>query len=67
FGMWGVLVIIFLSSIMGTLIGLSVIILRRKDSGYAIAFGPFLSLSAVLYLFGDNLLLLGGINIWIPG
>ena len=63
FGMWGVLIIIFLSSILGTLIGLSVIILRRKDPGYAIAYGPFLSLSAVLYLLGDGLFLLAGINI----
>ena len=67
FGMWGVLVIIFLSSLLGTLIGLSVIILRRKDPGYAIAYGPFLSLSAVLYLLGGNLLGLGGINIWLTG
>jgi len=67
FGMWGVLIIIFLSSILGTLIGLSVIILRRKDPGYAIAYGPFLSLSAVLYLLGDGLFLLAGINIGSPG
>lgn len=67
FGMWGVLVIIFLSSVLGTLIGLSVIILRRKGSGYAIPYGPFLSLSAVLYLLGDNLLLTAGINIWPLG
>ena len=67
FGMWGVLVIIFLSSLLGTLIGLSVIILRRKDPGYAIAYGPFLSLSAVLYLLGGNLLGLGGINMWLTG
>ncbi len=63
FGMWGVLVIIFLSSILGTLIGLSVIILRKKDPGHAIAYGPFLSLSAVLYLLGADLFLLAGINI----
>ena len=63
FGMWGVLIIIFLSSILGTLIGLSVIMLRRKDPGHAIAYGPFLSSSAVLYLLGDKLFLLFGINI----
>ena len=66
FGMWGVLVIIFLSSILGTLVGLSVIILRRKDPGHAIAYGPFLSLSAVLYLLGDDLFLLAGINLGPP-
>ena len=63
FGMWGVLIIIFLSSILGTLIGLSVIMLRRKDPGHAIAYGPFLSFSAVLYLLGGKLFLLLGINI----
>ena len=67
FGMWGVLVVIFLSSILGTLAGLSVIILRGKDPGHAIAYGPFLSLSAVLYLLGDDLFLLAGINIGPPG
>ena len=67
FGMWGVLVVIFLSSVLGTLIGLSVIILRRKDPGHAIAYGPFLSLSAILYLLGDDFFLLAGINIGPPG
>ena len=67
FGMWGVLVIIFLSSILGTLVGLSVIILRRKDPGHAIAYGPFLSISAVLYLLGNELFLLAGISIGPPG
>ncbi len=63
FGIWGVLVVIFLSSILGTLIGLSVIILRRKDPASAIAYGPFLSFSAVLYLLGDDLFFLAGISI----
>ncbi len=63
FGMWGVLVIIFLSSILGTLIGLWVIVLRKKDPGHAIAYGPFLSLSAVLYPLGDDFFMLAGINI----
>jgi len=67
FGMWGVLVVIFLSSILGTLIGLFVIILRKKDPGYAIAYGPFLSLAAILYLLGNDLLLVAGINIWLFG
>jgi len=62
-----VLVIIFLSSILGTLIGLLVIILRKKDPGHTIAYGPFLSLSAVLYLLGGDLFLLAGINIGLPG
>lgn len=63
FGMWGVLVVVFLSSILGTLIGLSVIILRKKDPGHAIAYGPFLSLSAIFYLLGESFLLLAGISI----
>lgn len=67
FGMWGVLVVIFLSSILGTLIGLTIIILRKKDPGHAIAYGPFLSLSAILYLIGEGLFLLAGINIGALG
>ena len=67
FGMWGVLVVIFLSSILGTLIGLLVIILWKRDPGHAIAYGPFLSFSAILYLLGDNLFLLAGISIGTLG
>ena len=55
-GMWGVLVVIFISSLLGTLAGVLVIIARGKSTGYAIAYGPFLSISAILYLFGQGML-----------
>jgi leader peptidase (prepilin peptidase) / N-methyltransferase len=52
----GVLVVIFIASSIGTLVGLPMV-LWKKDRSYQIPFGPFLSLGAVIYLFiGPSLL-----------
>lgn len=50
-GWKGVVFTIFVSSIAGTLIGLSVILYRKGDMKYALPFGPFLSLAAIIYVF----------------
>jgi len=54
-GLKGVLFIIFMSSAIGTLSGIIVMIHERKATlKLAIPFGPFLSLAAMLYIFwGD--------------
>lgn len=44
------LFILFVSSFLGSIIGLSVMALRGKDLKHAIPFGPFLAGAAVLYL-----------------
>jgi leader peptidase (prepilin peptidase)/N-methyltransferase len=51
FGWEGVLFVIFLGSILGSVIGISIIVARRGDLKYALPFGPFLSIAAVVYIF----------------
>lgn len=51
FGWEGVLFVIFLGSILGSVIGISIIIAKRGDLKYALPFGPFLSIAAVIYIF----------------
>jgi leader peptidase (prepilin peptidase)/N-methyltransferase len=43
--------IIFASSLVGSLIGISMMLLQKKDSKLAIPFGPYLAFGAVLYIF----------------
>jgi leader peptidase (prepilin peptidase)/N-methyltransferase len=43
--------ILFVSSLLGAVVGISVMIVRGKDMKYAVPFGPFLSIAAVAYLF----------------
>lgn len=45
------LFILFVSSFLGSIIGVSMILLRGKDMQHAIPFGPFLAGAALLYLF----------------
>lgn len=55
--------IILVASLAGAIIGVIAVVLKGKDSQYAIPFGPFLSLGAFSYLlFGDYItpLLAGG-------
>ena len=51
FGWEGVLFVIFLGSILGSVIGISIIIAKKGDLKYALPFGPFLSIAAVIYIF----------------
>lgn len=50
-GWQGVFFVIFLSSILGSIVGLSIIITRKGDLKYALSFGPFLSIAAIIYIF----------------
>ncbi|MBK5276673.1 MAG: prepilin peptidase [Desulfuromonadales bacterium] len=43
--------IIFCSSLVGSVIGISIMLVQKKDSKLAIPFGPYLAFSAVLYVF----------------
>ncbi len=43
-------------SLFGALIGSAVMLTKRKNAGYAVPFGPFLSLGALVFIFyGDSL------------
>jgi leader peptidase (prepilin peptidase) / N-methyltransferase len=51
FGWKSVPFIIFVSSLAGSVIGITVMLIRKKDAKFAIPFGPFLALGAILYIF----------------
>jgi leader peptidase (prepilin peptidase)/N-methyltransferase len=43
--------IIFASSLAGSVVGVSMMLIQKKDSKLAIPFGPYLAFGAVLYIF----------------
>ena len=51
FGWQAILFIIFAASLVGSVIGISVMMAQKKDSTLAIPFGPYLASAAVLYIF----------------
>jgi len=53
-GWKGVIFVMLVSSLIGTVVGLSVIAYKKGDLKYALPFGPFLSLAAVIYLFAGG-------------
>lgn len=56
-GWKAVILTILLGSLVGSITGIVVMILKRKDFKYAIPFGPFLALGAVISLFyGEGLI-----------
>ena len=57
FGWKSLFFILFVSSLLGAIVGLTVILVKGKDMKYAVPFGPFLSLAAFSCIFfGDYLL-----------
>ena len=50
-GWKSVLFIIFASSLIGSIVGVSIMLVQKKDSKQAIPFGPYLAFGAVLYIF----------------
>lgn len=58
-GYKGVIFSLVGGSLIGTIVGIPVMLIKGQNSKYAIPFGPFLSLSALIYLFwGDRLVYL---------
>jgi len=53
-GWQSLLYVIFFSSITGSIVGLTTMIIKRGDRQLKIPFGPFLSLGAITYLFFTN-------------
>jgi len=50
-GWQGVLFTIFVSSAVGTVIGMTVMLVKGKNMKFAVPFGPFLAIGAVTYIF----------------
>ncbi|MBE0596250.1 MAG: prepilin peptidase, partial [Desulfuromonadales bacterium] len=49
-GWQAILPVIFISSLMGSLVGVPLMLIRKADRRLAIPFGPFLAAGAVIYL-----------------
>ncbi len=57
FGWKSLIFVILTSSLAGAVIGVAAMIIQKKDTKYAIPFGPFLSAAAVAYIFfGESFL-----------
>ncbi len=58
-GLKGVIFSLVGGSIIGTLVGIPLMLIKKENTQYAMPFGPFLSLAAVIYLFfGNNIVYL---------
>ena len=65
-GWQGVLFIIMLSSLLGTVAGVSMIVTGHKEMQSRIPFGPYLSLAAVIWILGGHTWWTAYVN-WIGG
>ncbi len=50
-GWKSILFVVFVSSLIGSVVGVTIMLVQKKDSKLAIPFGPYLAFGAVLYLF----------------
>jgi len=50
-GWKSILFIVFASSLVGSVVGITMMLVQKKDSKLAIPFGPYLAFGAVLYIF----------------
>ncbi|HUH65438.1 MAG TPA: A24 family peptidase [Syntrophales bacterium] len=50
-GWKSLLFILFVGSLIGAVVGVTLMIIKRQNMKYAVPFGPFLSAAAVLYIF----------------
>lgn len=50
-GWKSVLFIVFASSLIGSVVGITMMLVQKKDSKLAIPFGPYLAFAAVMYIF----------------
>lgn len=53
-GVKSLLIVIVLSSLLGSIVGIGAMVFQKKDFKTAIPFGPFLALGALAYLFFGN-------------
>lgn len=51
FGWKAIIFILLMSSLLGSVVGLIFVIIMKRDLKYAIPYGPFMSMAALIYLF----------------
>ena len=61
-GIKGVIFSLVSGSILGTIVGIPLILAKKESTKYAIPFGPFLSLGALVYVFIGNTLIRSTLN-----
>ncbi|MFO7982656.1 MAG: prepilin peptidase [Desulfuromonadales bacterium] len=49
--------VIFIASLLGTVVGVPLMLLNKKDGGFPIPFGPFLAAASLIYLFQGHRLI----------
>jgi leader peptidase (prepilin peptidase)/N-methyltransferase len=62
-GLKGVLFSLIGGSIIGSLVGIPLMLIKKENTKYAIPFGPFLSLGALIFLFSGDRFIYGFLNI----
>lgn len=65
-GWTAILPILLISSLLGTAIGVPVMLLKGKDGKLAIPFGPFLAIGSLIYLFWGRSILSWYLNLFTP-
>lgn len=63
FGWKAILFIVFAASLLGSVIGISIMLAKKKDSTLAIPFGPYLASGAILYIFYGKRLIYWYLNL----
>lgn len=58
--------IIFVSSLSGSLIGITIMMVSKKDSKLAIPFGPYLAFAAIVYIFYGRKIIHWYLNLGSP-
>lgn len=54
-GWRSIIFVALISSLIGTIVGISLVLYKKSDMKYAIPFGPFISFAATLYCFSGDL------------
>jgi leader peptidase (prepilin peptidase)/N-methyltransferase len=62
-GLKGGIFSLIAGSLLGTVVGIPMMLAKKQDTKYAIPFGPFLSLGAVIFLFSGDRFIFGFLNI----
>lgn len=65
-GIKGAVFSLIAGSFLGTIVGVPVMLIKGKGAKYAIPFGPFLSLAAIIYIFYGKVLTIAVLNILRP-
>jgi leader peptidase (prepilin peptidase)/N-methyltransferase len=65
-GWQSIVFIVFVSSLLGTIIGISFISMGRKEWQSKIPFGPYIALAAILWVLGGNVMWDAYVH-WVQG